>query len=307
MGIADNFDRKFNKTMRGYKPEEVDAALDALLRHCTDLEDANLEFSVANNDLIDSKAALKEELDTLRSKAAELEKKLAESNEKLAKIEKTYNDYRIKFGEAKDLVLTAKTSAGEILSRAEKNKNLIVKEAENERDRVLSELDTEEAKRRKLIEDLDISYNVFSNRLKKNLTEMLEKVESFNVMPIGEREFRLEADRNDIFSGIKEPPEFENAKSEVSVDIDAAESNGEETLDAEEPEAVNVTEELTNDSLNEYPRETQEYIGTQTPAIMSSDFRDLGGKASEVSEMKNSLGEIAKKVSAKKINTTFIN
>ena len=33
MSVSETFDRKFNKSMRGYNTEEVDAALDALLRY----------------------------------------------------------------------------------------------------------------------------------------------------------------------------------------------------------------------------------------------------------------------------------
>ena len=58
MSVSENFDRKFNKCMRGYNPDEVDAAVDALLRYCDELEDANREFEIANNDLIDEKREL---------------------------------------------------------------------------------------------------------------------------------------------------------------------------------------------------------------------------------------------------------
>ena len=58
MSVSETFDRKFNKCMRGYNPEEVDAAIDALLRYCDELEDATREFEIANNDLIDDRSEL---------------------------------------------------------------------------------------------------------------------------------------------------------------------------------------------------------------------------------------------------------
>lgn len=163
MSVSENFDRKFNKCMRGYNPEEVDAAVDALLRYCDDLEDANKEFEIANNDLIDEKTALASLAENLKKENEELEKKAERYSSNLAKIEAVYNEYRTKFGEARNLVVNAKTSASEILSRAEKESGEMLKKAGEKCSALLSDaerkskeaLDESNAKRKAMLAELD--------------------------------------------------------------------------------------------------------------------------------------------------------
>ena len=138
MSVSETFDRNFNKCMRGYNPEEVDGAVDALLRYCDDLESANREFEVANNDLIDEKTGLEEKIAELEKEKAELLGKISEMSANLSKIESVYNEYRTKFGEARDLVGNAKRSAAEITERAELKADTIIRDAERKSEKASS-------------------------------------------------------------------------------------------------------------------------------------------------------------------------
>ncbi len=184
MSVSETFDRKFNKSMRGYNTEEVDAAIDALLRYCDELEDANREFEIANNDLIDAKTELNKNIAELTADNENLEKQISEMSEKLCKVEEVYNGYRKKFGEARDLITGAKESANEIISRANLKADRIIKDAEAEGEKLLSDLDKEIRDRKKLIAELDVVYNKFSEKIKTELKAMLARVDNFNVMPI---------------------------------------------------------------------------------------------------------------------------
>ena len=183
MSVSETFDRKFNKSMRGYNTEEVDAALDALLRYCDELEDANREFEIANNDLIDDKTNLNKYISEIISEKEDLERKLKEMRERVATVEGLYNGYREKFGEARDMITKAKSSSSEIIARAEAKAELTLEEARKKHDEQLRTFDIEVEKRRALIEDLDVCYNDFCNDIKNRLSAMLDRVDSFSAQP----------------------------------------------------------------------------------------------------------------------------
>ncbi len=173
MGVAETFNRKFNKTMRGYSPDEVDAAVDALLRYSTELEEANAEFEIANNDLIDERTALLDDIENLTKENARLQ----ESNKK---IEAAYNDFKERFGEARDLVVNAKKRASDIISSAEKNAERLVADAEKdavaktaevcrEKEAYLGELDSQISKKKATIDKLEACFSELLTRVKEQL------------------------------------------------------------------------------------------------------------------------------------------
>ncbi len=286
MSVSENFNRKFNKSMRGYNTEEVDAAIDSLLRYCDELEDANREFEVANNDLIDAKNALTRTVDELTSENTELEARLAEKSEKLRKVEEVYNGYREKFGEARDLVTKAKTSAAEIVSNAELKKARILREAEEEGRARLAELDAEIKERLTLIERLDISYNEFSEKIVGELSSMLHRIEDFNIMPI------IPDEAYDALARVEAENMFTDASDFPDEDIISAPAPDiTEEADEDETDQKNTSGNSTDDTdaqsqgdVSEIPKATYEPQKPDTP----------------MGEMKNTLGKIAKKVSAKK-------
>lgn len=180
MSVSETFDRNFNKCMRGYNPEEVDSAVDALLRYCDDLESANREFEVANNDLIDEKTDLEKKLTELEKEKSELLGKISEMSENITKIEGVYNEYRTKFGEARELVGNAKKSAAEITERAGLKADTIIRDAERKSEKALAELEKEIAYRKKLIDDLSDCYSAFQAKLCTELGKMLDEVSNFS-------------------------------------------------------------------------------------------------------------------------------
>lgn len=180
MSVSETFDRNFNKCMRGYNPEEVDGAVDALLRYCDDLESANREFEVANNDLIDEKTGLEEKIAELEKEKAELLGKISEMSANLSKIESVYNEYRTKFGEARDLVGNAKRSAAEITERTELKADTIIRDAERKSEKALADLGKEITYRKKLIDDLSDCYSAFQTKICAELGKMLDRVSNFS-------------------------------------------------------------------------------------------------------------------------------
>ncbi|MBE6538795.1 MAG: DivIVA domain-containing protein [Ruminococcaceae bacterium] len=291
MSVSENFDRKFNKCMRGYNPDEVDAAVDALLRYCDELEDANREFEIANNDLIDDKTSLQAKVNALIEEKDALEKKISELSENMARIEETYNGYRQKFGEAKDLVTNAKSSASEILARAKAKAEIIAEETEKKRSEALSELDIEIEKRRLLIEKLDISYNEFSQALKEELSAMIGRVESFATVPI-------------LPDGLpKERPEI-HIHTEISPELEEINTEKPEVLPDEEAVQTEIAEEIEPQAepVSEEPKEEIIISVEEEISPLGPVWREVKttATASRVSEMKNSLDAIGRKVSEKK-------
>lgn len=247
MSVSETFDRKFNKCMRGYIPEEVDDALDAILRYCDDLEGANLEFEEANNNLIDEKNALLSDIERLKKENSIHEKKIGELSANLSKIESVYNEYRTKFGEARNLVATAKASAEEITARAEEKAAETEKEAiekraiiladaeekrkatfaflENKRVSSLAELDrlikvkrekadSEIKQKEELIAELDRTYSGLCAFLTAKLTEMLGTVSE-----IREKTFDAAPDNESMNDS------FSKAESEFSSNDDESKEN----------------------------------------------------------------------------------
>lgn len=287
MSVSETFDRKFNKSMRGYNTEEVDAALDALLRYCDELEDANREFEIANNDLIDDKTDLNKYISELVSEKEELEKRLKEMRERVATVEGLYNGYREKFGEARDMLTKAKSSSSEIISRAEAKAELILEETRKKQESELRTLDIEIEKRRSLIEKLDICYNDFCNDIKNRLGDMLDRVDSFSaspalpdglpkIRPVIEEEAEEISELEDIF---EEP---QKSKSEPQI------------IQVDDEEEIEIIEEP---QMTPYDLDKSEDEDNEDDDVI---FFEPTKKSSRMSQMKNSLNEINQRVIKKK-------
>ena len=295
MSVSENFDRKFNKSMRGYNTEEVDSAIDALLRYCDELEDANREFEIANNDLIDEKSELNTYIAQLEDEKKELSSKNAELNSGMAKIESVYNGYREKFGEARDLVTNAKASASEILARANAKAEILAEEAAKKREAEIARLDAEIEKRRVLIEELDIAYNNFSEDIKTFLQSMIGSVDSFNVRPVMPQ---------NLPERLPSPPEKEDIIT-VSEEVPAIEELPKAEYSAEE----NFTSEEEDIKLYAPAANAEPQVEPEAPLSESELFSALGpvwkefkgeDRLSEMKIMKNSLDQINQKVIKKK-------
>ncbi len=287
MSVSETFDRKFNKSMRGYNTEEVDAALDALLRYCDELEDANREFEIANNDLIDDKTNLNKYISELVSEKEDLEKKLKEMRERVATVEGLYNGYREKFGEARDMITNAKLSSSEIIARAEAKAELTLEEAKKKQDDELRKFDIEIEKRRALVEKLDICYNDFCSDIKNRLEDMLDRVDSFATspaLPHGlpesrptlEEEIEEIAELEDIF---EEPPIPQSAPPRIQV---------------EEEEEVEIIEDP---QMTPYDLDNSE---AEDDGREDAIFYEPSENTSKISQMKSSLNEINQRVIKKK-------
>lgn len=286
MSVSETFDRKFNKSMRGYNTEEVDAALDALLRYCDELEDANREFEIANNDLIDDKTELNRYISELVTEKEDLEKKLKEMRDRVASIEGLYNGYREKFGEARDMITKAKSSFSEIIARAEAKAEFTLEEAKKKQEAELLKFDIEIKKRRALIENLDICYNKFCSDIKNRLGAMLDRVDSFAVspaLPDGlpgmrpeiKKEIQEIEDLEDIFAGTPIP--------EI----------GASPISEEEEEDIEIIEEP---QMTPYDLDNSEVDAGDDDVI----FYEPSERTSKVSQMKSSLNEINQRVIKKK-------
>ena len=294
MSVSEHFDRKFNKSMRGYNTEEVDAAIDALLRYCDELEDANREFEIANNDLIDAKTELNKNLQNFENENDSLKKQLSEMGENLARIESVYNGYREKFGEARDLVTGAKASASEIIARANAKAEIIAEEEAKKRSAMIAELDAEIDKRRELIEKLDISYNRFNSSLLTELRQMIDRVESFAVMPI-------------LPEGLPE-----KAEREESTPISTIPQKEEMVFASEEDAQEDMPKQTKEEEKSEESMEA--VAAAQSPLEIKNDFIPLGpvwrenpkkAGPSELSKIKNTLNDLNQKVIEKK-STPYI-
>ena len=285
MSVSETFDRKFNKCMRGYNPEEVDAAIDALLRYCDELEDANREFEIANNDLIDDRSELNKRIDELYSEKEALGKQIAELTERTAHIEGLYNGYREKFGEARDMITKAKASSSEIIARAQAKAEIISEEAAEKHKAAMLDFERETEKRRALIEKLDICYNEFSDMLKKELASMLDRVDAFAVTPIlpdGLPEKRLVLNAADAVRDEDDVEDDEDEKITTLSDSGSRLNAAEEEIETvEEPKMI--------------PYETVE-TDTEADVYTAPKF----ATDSKMSDMKSSLEAINQKVLKKK-------
>ncbi len=185
MGIY--FERNFNKVLRGYNTEEVDAALDAIVIHCDELESANREFAEENNRLIDDNSYLKDENEHLKQR-------LTECIEKLKKIEDTYNSYRQKYGEAKDMIERAKKSSLDIVTDANEQARQITEEAQKqgedmiaqakaEKSAVIAEFDTKIFEKNALLARLDEDFFAFKSAIREDIAVILAKLEMKDVRP----------------------------------------------------------------------------------------------------------------------------
>ncbi len=291
MSVSENFDRKFNKSMRGYNVDEVDAALDALLRYCDELEDANREFEIANNDLIDEKTELSKNIDEAKSEIDSLKAKISEMQERSDNIERLYNSYREKFGEAKDMLMKAKTASSEIITRAETKAEVIAEEAEKAHKNQLEQFDLEIEKRRTLIEQLDICYNAFNKSLLEELKDMMGRIESFATMPAMPKDLpekRPSIDASELVA-------FEKSEEEKDEEFLARELNS--SAKEEEPfQYEDEIEEINDPVMTPYNFEQED----------KEDLHQETAKPqTKMGAMKDTLDNINKKVSEKK-TTSYI-
>ena len=105
MNSITEFKREFSRTMRGYTPEEVDAAIEMLVSYGAELESANAEFAEVNDELI-------AENDKLAAENAQLTADLTAAQNELAA-------FREKVGEAKSLIAEARRAAEQLRTEAE--------------------------------------------------------------------------------------------------------------------------------------------------------------------------------------------
>lgn len=291
MSVSENFDRKFNKSMRGYNTEEVDAAVDALLRYCDELEEANREFEIANNDLIDEKTELNLKITELSKQIEALETKNSELTENLNSIKGVYNGYREKFGEAKDLVAKAKATSAEILAKARAKAEFIAEEAAEKHKETIAEYNREISDRKTLVEQLDICYNEFSKKLQDELSSMLHKVSDFNVAPI-------------LPSGIPEDIIVSAEPEEIPLDDSEQIFSTPADIEFSEIEAEQNEETSETVVLDETPSPSPKARVAEPESISAIGpvWREqtLQKSSSEVSQIKNSLDKINRRVAEKK-------
>ena len=105
MNSITEFKREFSRTMRGYSPEEVDAAIEMLVSYGAELESANAEFAEVNDELL-------AEIEQLTAAKTEAENALAAAQSELAA-------FREKVGEAKTLIADARRAADQLRAEAE--------------------------------------------------------------------------------------------------------------------------------------------------------------------------------------------
>ena len=282
MGIY--FERNFNKALRGYNTEEVDAALDAIVIHCDELEDANREFAEENNRLIDDNSFLKDENEHLKQK-------LAECTEKLKKIEETYNTYRQKYGEAKDMIERAKKNSLDILSEANEKAQQITDEAKKqgedmiakakaEKDAVVAEFDAKIFEKNALLNRLDEDFAAFKNAIREDIAVILAKLEMKDVEPA-----KLVPQKSEKIA----------KKEEIKIDPPAYEPVPEDLPTIEEAIEVSIPDD------NEPPE-----IGEIPIIPFPSAINEVKRPESEFSKVKNTLEGINNKVKNNK-STPHIN
>ena len=281
MGIY--FERNFNKALRGYNTEEVDAALDAIVIHCDELEDANREFAEENNRLIDDNSYLKDENERLNQR-------LAECSEKLKKIEETYNAYRQKYGEAKDMIERAKKSALDIVSEAnEKSKQItdtaqkqgeeIIAKAKAEKAAIVAEFDAKIFEKNALLTQLDEDFAAFKDAIREDIAVILAKLEMKDVAPAK-------------YVPAKEPKPAE--AQEITVDVSEPESVSESMPPIEEVVEVSVPDENEPPAISDIPI-----------IPFPSAINEVRRPESEFSKVKNTLEGINNKVKNNK-STPYI-
>lgn len=112
MNSITEFKREFTRTMRGYSPEEVDAAIELLITYGAELESANAEFAEVNNSLIADNDALAAENDRLNAR-------LTQMGSDLDTVKGELDGYRQKVGEAKAIIGEARRAAETIRADAE--------------------------------------------------------------------------------------------------------------------------------------------------------------------------------------------
>ena len=280
MGIY--FERNFNKALRGYNTEEVDAALDAIVIHCEELESANREFAEENNRLIDDNSYLKDENEHLRQK-------LTECSEKLEKIEETYNSYRQKYGEAKDMIERAKKSSFDIITEANEKAQQInldaqkqgedmIAQAKAEKSAVVADFDAKIFEKNALLTRLDEDFAAFKNSIREDIAVILAKLEMKDVKPA-----EFVSGREEVIPKIQEP----------------------QTLPTEEfPEEENIplAENIEDISAEDEPPAISEIPIIPFPPVINEVKRP----ESEFSKIKNTLEGINDKVKNNK-STPYIN
>lgn len=273
MGIY--FERNFNKALRGYNTEEVDAALDAIVIHCDELESANREFAEENNRLIDVNSYLKDENEHLKQR-------LAECTEKLKKIEETYNAYRQKYGEAKDMIERAKKSSLDILAdanekaqqitdSAQKQSEEIIAKTKAEKNAVIAEFDAKIFEKNAQLNRLEGDFAAFKEAIREDIALILAKLEMKDVEPAKIVPLKKE----------------ENAKKEKTRAVQPAE---EPVIEEKSPSVEEVIEVGVPDE-NEPP------VIDEIPIIpFHSAINEVKRPESEFSKVKNTLEGINNKV-----------
>lgn len=134
------FKREFSRTMRGYAPEEVDAAIEMLVSYGAELESANAEFAEVNDELIaendalaKAKAAADAAAEAARADAAaargEADSAVADAvaargkvdalEAALAAAQAEIASYRDKMGDAKDMLENARRTVAEMKAKAD--------------------------------------------------------------------------------------------------------------------------------------------------------------------------------------------
>ena len=281
MGIY--FDRNFNKALRGYNTEEVDAALDAIVIHCEELESANREFAEENNRLIDDNSYLKDENEHLRQK-------LTECSEKLEKIEETYNSYRQKYGEAKDMIERAKKSSFDIITEANEKAQQInldaqkqgedmIAQAKAEKSAVVADFDAKIFEKNALLTRLDEDFAAFKNSIREDIAVILAKLEMKDV----------------------KPAEFVTKREEVTPKIQEPQITP-PTEEIPKEENIPLAENIEDISAEDEPPAISEIPIIPFPPVINEVKRP----ESEFSKIKNTLEGINDKVKNNK-STPYIN
>lgn len=306
--MAIYFDRNFNKALRGYNTEEVDAALDAIVIHCEELEEANREFAEANNNLIDENSFLKTELEQLKSK-------LSENLAKLQKVEETYNLYRQKYGEAKDIIERAKKSSFDIVTEANNNAKNIVQNAESQAETIISEAKAREeaetafakAERKAVISKLDKEIEA-----KKTISSQLEEDFLAFKASISEdiAEIMAKLELRDIKAALK-PQKIQKITPEPVVEAPVVESEPEpEPIAGEsvvpEPAAVDLSEPPDIADIPIIPFDAIQDAYLDPPPAVSSAINEVRRPDTEFSKIKNTLEGINDKIKNNK-STPHIN
>lgn len=112
MNSITEFKREFTRAMRGYSPEEVDAAIEMLVSYGAELESANAEFAEVNDALMQQNDTAAAELDRLRSENAALREENRGLREEL-------EGSRTRLAEAKQRLAEANAKADGLRTNAE--------------------------------------------------------------------------------------------------------------------------------------------------------------------------------------------